>query len=403
MPRRQNQPQQPLPNGRPNSEGALLADAFAGELTTAIAKGAMKPGSLLPSERELAAHHKVARVTVRAALRKLAGAGLIECCPRVGYKVVECQPDVTRTRPVGLIREDVSSSKNPSRSLGLFESRFAQSGRALLIGSSHLDAREEDGCIRRFKAAGVAGLIIAPATRGERSAELEAWIRAGKPVVLEGHPGRWLLPDELAAQCDRVDVDNRGAVRLALEHLGALGHARIAYVSSGGRAHSERLAAFEEWMEEQGHPACPTRILLDLPNDRTGGAQAFRQLFGVLPPERPTAVLSVGSDDLALGFIAEARAARCRCPEDLSVISFGDNRLVEDLQGLQSLTALEFSQQDNVQITLRLLEDQMDGRRRRPQIVRLPIHLVPGATCARVPSAAEPCPDPGLLTQRHKE
>src|SRR3954468_4882614 len=57
---------------------ATTGEQVAHRLSTAIALGEFSLGDRLPSERELAALLKVSRESVRAALRRLADAGLIE-------------------------------------------------------------------------------------------------------------------------------------------------------------------------------------------------------------------------------------------------------------------------------------------------------------------------------------
>jgi len=251
----------------------MVSDAMFEALASAIEQGSITVGALMPPERELACRHKVGRISVRRALGKLAQVGVLECCPRVGYRVVRQERDHAKGRPAGLIRQDVTDVRAPSKSIGGIEALLAKSGRALLIGSSHLQAPEEDECIRRFKAAGVAGLIITPATTGGQSRELEAWIRSGMPVVLEGHPGRWRLADDLAARCDQVDVDNHGAIRQAMDYLCGLGHRRLAYVSSSPSRRSERVAAFEEYVRKCGLAAGAGRVFTDLADGRAGGGR----------------------------------------------------------------------------------------------------------------------------------
>ena len=380
-----------LPPGRPAASAGLLSDGLASGLTAAVLDGTLGPGALLPPERVLAARHGIARVTVRTALAKMVRMGLLERCPRVGYRVAAQLPDDGQAGPVGVIRDDASEhGRNPSRSIGVIERRLGESGRALLIGSSVLHDDAEDHCIRRFKAANVAGLIVTPAVRGVRSAELEAWIRAGRPTVLEGHPGRWLLPQDLAERCDQVDIDNAGAIRTAVEYLCGLGHRRVAYCTSGDGVKSERLAAFEACVREQGFPRPAEGVLTGLADGRSGGAEAFGRLFSGGRRASPTAVITSGSDELALGLIAAARAAGRRVPADLSVISFGDNRLIDDPRGLAQLTALEFSQEDMATAIMQSLADQMAGARHAPRRVRIAVDLVRRGSCgrARAPAAA---------------
>jgi DNA-binding LacI/PurR family transcriptional regulator len=378
-----------MPAGRPDCDGALLTDAFAAQLATGIATNAFPTGGLLPSERELVARHAVARITVRRALRKLAAAGMLECLPRVGYRVVQCRPDLAGARPIALLREDVTNLRTSSKSIDFLVAAFARAGRALLVGSSHLDAAEEDECIRRFRAAGAAALIVVPATRGGRSRELEAWIRAGMPVVLEGHAGHWLLPDDLVARCDRIDTDNRGVVCATLVRLVELGHTRLAWATSGTGATSERLDAFRAFVTEHALPWADDRVITRVSNDRAGGEAVFRALFSNRPSaSRPTAVITSGSDNIALGLIQAAHAAGVRCPQDLSVVSFSDNRVVEDTTGLAALSTIEpLRPDDDVEAHVRLLLEQLSGVRRAPRQVRLPLCFRERASCGAAPGA----------------
>ncbi len=177
-------------------------------------------------------------------------------------------------------------------------------------------------------------------------------------------------------------IDNRGAILKAVGHFRELGHRRLAFISSGQRPGSERAAAFEEAL---GAGECSGQdwILTELADGRSGGAEALRRMLAAPEEARPTAAISSGSDELALGLIAAARSAGLRCPGDLSVISFGDNRLVDDPAGLAELSALEFRQEDMAGTLVGLLLEQMAGTRRAPRRERLPVELVVRASCGR--------------------
>jgi hypothetical protein len=166
-----------------------VSGALAGALAAAIAEGGVEVGEMMPPERELAARHRVGRVTVRTALGKLVGEGILECCPGLGYRVVRTSPISRYSSPIGLVYRDLSDlGRAASKSVGAIEALLAKRDRALLIGSSGLTGEGEDACIRRFRSAGAGGLIVAPAQVGTRSAELEDWIRSGRLVVLEASP-----------------------------------------------------------------------------------------------------------------------------------------------------------------------------------------------------------------------
>lgn len=62
-------------SGRP--EGPTAASSVADHLATHILEQ-LAPGASLPSEAELALHYQVSRLTIREAVKLLAGRGLLE-------------------------------------------------------------------------------------------------------------------------------------------------------------------------------------------------------------------------------------------------------------------------------------------------------------------------------------
>jgi LacI family transcriptional regulator len=355
-----------------------LADKVVDDLTRIIRKAPFKPGDLIPAERELAGRFGVSRFTVRAGLDRLVGSGLIECRPKIGYVVTARASSRGLGVSVGLIYRDLSSGgMAASKSVPAIEQCLAATGRTLMISSSGLETGREDACIRRFGAAGVCALIVEPAVTGDRSVELESWIRRGRPVVLEGHPGNWRVSSELAGRCDQVDVDNRGGVRTALEHLVELGHDRIAYVSSGPSEGSERFAAFQEFIRGRRLPERPEWTVTGVAHWREGGREAFHKFraTGLMP----TAVFCT-EDDTALGVIDAARAAGLKYPEDLSVIGFG-NESKDGPGALAELTTLDSSREELARELVRLLEAQASGVPRSPEKVRLPMRLIQRRSC----------------------
>jgi DNA-binding LacI/PurR family transcriptional regulator len=357
-----------------------LGREMAEVLQEALAAGELLGGELIPSERELAARHGRSYVTIRKALAGLVRDGLLRKLPRVGYQVVGQLKEGASSAPVGLVSSSLGSGGGlgPSQLAAAIEAQLAELGRPLMIACSRLDAERESECIRRLRAAGVAGLVVRPAPNGERSRELEDWIAQGRPIVLQGHPGDWVLPDELAERCDWVNVDNAGGVRQALEYLTGLGHRRLAYASSDRARHSERLAAFRAFAREAGRPPERKWVLTGMPRGREGGRRAFDRL--VVAGSRPTAVFC-GSDDLALGLIEAAREAGMSVPGDLSVVGFG-NESADGPGALKELTTLNFLKERDGAETVRLLDEQLRGISRRPERVRVPVHLVVRESCA---------------------
>jgi DNA-binding LacI/PurR family transcriptional regulator len=118
-----------------------------------------------------------------------------------------------------------------------------------------------------------------------------------------------------------VDVDNWAGVRDGLEHLAALGHRRIAFIS--GRLLGdirEREAAFRGFMQER-FDGVPDGYVQQVPNTPAGGEQALHDLLRVEP--RPTAVVT-STDTLAVGVLHAAHSVGLTVPDDLSVVGFDD-------------------------------------------------------------------------------
>jgi DNA-binding LacI/PurR family transcriptional regulator len=120
----------------------------------------------------------------------------------------------------------------------------------------------------------------------------------------------------------RVLPDDGQGVGLAVEHLAALGHSRIAFVSAGGDSAA--------WAARESGYRCAMRQL-NLPVRRSyvrrgkdDLAQFRRMVLDLLTlPERPTAI-ACATDYMAMVVLRTAREAGLRVPEDLSVIGFAD-------------------------------------------------------------------------------
>jgi LacI family transcriptional regulator len=118
-----------------------------------------------------------------------------------------------------------------------------------------------------------------------------------------------------------VNIDDTLGIRLALEHLLALGHRRIGFV--GNRLSwdmDRRLDVFLSEMAARGLSVPPEAIALG-PHSAAGGyAAATRLMAADLPP---TAFLCA-ADLLAVGVLCALQEAGWRVPEVMSVVGFDD-------------------------------------------------------------------------------
>lgn len=137
---------------------------------------------------------------------------------------------------------------------------------------------------------------------------------AGVPFVVHGPAGE---------EDDFYDIDNRGAGRLAAEHLIGLGHHEIAFLN--GPSHlayaQDRRRGFEEALRAASLDAAGDLLWHDAPTHQTGERLADR-LLG-MGNRRPTAILC-SSTAIASGVYAAAEKRGLEVGRDISVMAHDD-------------------------------------------------------------------------------
>jgi LacI family transcriptional regulator len=129
------------------------------------------------------------------------------------------------------------------------------------------------------------------------------------------------------AGVSNIRINYQHGIRQAVQHLAALRHIRIAFVTGPLHLKSAlaRKAAFESAMQEIGLNIAPEMIVVG-DHKVEGGMQALVELAGL--PERPTAILC-SNDMTAIGVMREAYEYGIVIPRDLSVVGFDDIRLAQ--------------------------------------------------------------------------
>jgi DNA-binding LacI/PurR family transcriptional regulator len=140
--------------------------------------------------------------------------------------------------------------------------------------------------------------------------------------------------------CKSLRIDYEHGIRQAVQHLAALGHEDIAFITGplALKTAVARKSAFLQCMQEIGRHVNP-HFLVDGDCTVEGGRKAMCSLMA--SPGCPSAVLC--SNDLtAIGLIREAFERSLNVPRDLSVIGFDDIRLAEYM--IPPLTTVRISQ-----------------------------------------------------------
>jgi LacI family transcriptional regulator len=222
-----------------------------------------------------------------------------------------------RSRLLGLIVSEITNPFFPELIQG-FEDVAVEFGYEMLISSTNYDPERMKRCIRRMverKAEGVAVM-----TFGIEEPLLEQLAERNVPMVFVD-----VGPDVPGISLLRVDYHH--GIRQGVQHLAALGHRDIAFISGPLRLHSahSRLAAFHRAVRECGITVDAERIV---EGDHTmdGGMAAAEMLFA--GGKLPTAVMC-SNDMTAIGVLQKAYRAGLRVPDDLSVIGFDNIHLTQ--------------------------------------------------------------------------
>jgi len=124
-----------------------------------------------------------------------------------------------------------------------------------------------------------------------------------------------------------IRIDYLHGIRQAVQHLAALRHERIAFITGPLSLKSAvaRKSAFLQSMEEIGLAALP-ELVIEGDHTLEGGMCALANLLAVSIP--PTAVVC-SNDMTAIGVMRQSYEERISIPRDLSVVGFDDIRLAQ--------------------------------------------------------------------------
>jgi len=188
-------------------------------------------------------------------------------------------------------------------------------------------------------------------------------------VAVDPHYGPNWLP--------RIDCDSFGGTKLAVAHLIALGHRRIAFL--GGRQELDssrsRESGFREAMRLEGIPVEDDLVRYSRydPDIALTMVGSFLSL-----PEPPTAIIAA-NDATALVAMAAARDRGLSIPDDISIVGFGD---IPDASLCEpQLTTVRQPLQAMGEAAMTMLLAILDGREHE-QHIRMSTEIIVRATTA---------------------
>ncbi len=162
--------------------------------------------------------------------------------------------------------------------------------------------------------------------------------------------------DRPGPMVETVHIDYQHGIRQAVQHLAALGHVRIAFIS--GPAHLKtatiRKVSFQECMKEIGLDVS-RQLLIEGDHTMEGGMKALSAMAAL--PDQPSAVVC-SNDMTAIGVLREAFELALDVPRDLSVVGFDDIRIAQFTT--PPLTTVQMSQVGIATIAFKALLDSVE-------------------------------------------
>lgn len=216
-----------------------------------------------------------------------------------------------RTMIIGVV---ISSLDNPYHTeiVARVEEAAEKAGLSVLLAHGSRQRDKLENRIEMLLDLGVDGLIVVSSWIGSR-----ALARAGRraPMVMVGRT------DDIVEGVDSVNNDDEQGARLAIEHLVAAGHERIAHVSSSVRPSGRaRRRGYLSAMDGAG--LSRASLIIDRSNDPESIGDSLSDAL-----EDGYDAFFARNDVEALDVIAAAEELGRTVPESISVIGYDDSAL----------------------------------------------------------------------------
>lgn len=307
--------------------------------------------------KEIAA---IAGVNVATASRALNGVGsvnlqtkerIIEIAKNLNYfsakKMVEYSVRTLKT--VGVIFPELKCNSTV-QVIDTIEEQLEAEGYSILLGKTDFSIRLEMQYLRIFEGKKVDGIILITSTMENEDGFLQEFRqRSDIPLVQ-------VSTEHECPFYDVVRLDDVMAAELAMNHLLALGHKRIAYIGDGFS--TKRQETYLEIIKKNGLHADSAMIRTGPLRYEEQGYRAASEILDTGVP-LPTAIFAA-YDNIAIGAMKAITDRGLRIPADISVIG------IDDIAGsaylYNALTTISNPAQDIGSIAARILLDKMQDK-----------------------------------------
>lgn len=267
-----------------------------------------------------------------------------------------------RSRLLGLIVSDITNPFFPEL-VRSFEALATQHQYDLILTSTDYQTARMTGCVRRMLERKVDGVAI-------MTSEMDLGLI--KELARHGVPLAFMDVGRVGPRMSHVLIDYAHGIRQAVDHLAALAHERIGFITGPLELHSARTRqqAFLDGLRANGIAADP-KLIREGTHTAEGGQQAMNALLRVA--KSPTAVVC-SNDWTAIGALHAIDAAGLRVPADLSLVGFDDIPLAS--YASPPLTSVRVSPADVGSTAFDALFRLIGGERLEGAVYQVPTTLV---------------------------
>lgn len=222
---------------------------------------------------------------------------------------------------VGLVIPNVSNPFYLQAMLGIDEV-LSKSNYSILLCNTMRDAGKERDCLRRLYERQAKGVILSSVENS--SQHITEYMKKGMKFV---------LLDQMfsGVSCPGINFDSRAGARIAVEHLIAMGHRSIGFVTLP-LTRWTRMEMYRGYQDALLAAGLPNDGALLFKCEATPGGhetdmelQAGKELaLAFLAQGCPTTALLCVNDMVAIGLIQTLNHQGLKVPEDVSVIGFDD-------------------------------------------------------------------------------
>lgn len=276
---------------------------------------------------------------------------ILETAQRLGYRANTLASSL-RTRQskvVGFVVPDISSLLFPPILEGI-EDTLLKMGYMTIVANTANDADRYRRVLSGMTERQVDGLIIAAATLPDPI--LDEWLQGRAPIVL-------LNRTDESGRAPAVLNDDLRGIGLAVKHLAALGHTRIAHIAGPSRLSTGmmRLRGFNLAVSELSLSKVANTVIEAEAFSREAGKAACLSLLA----RKPDITAIVAANDLiALGCYDAFKERGISCPMDISITGYNDAPFMDMVR--PALTTVHIQQREMGAEAARLLLARMQGQ-----------------------------------------